>query len=345
MNISYRLAFAALVLPAASHLWAQGQKITINYPTRSSASWPMYIAKEGGYYQKYGLDVTLTFGVHPAGIAMLVSDQAQEANYSLEQSMQASLKDSNFVMMGSSLNKALFALIARKDLRDIRQVKGKRVAVGQIGDAPYNYTVALLGKYGIGVRDVEWVPVGTDVSGRAAALQGGRADATLLTAPNYFRLEEAGYKNLANLADHDDIYAATVYLFRRSTIAANPKLPEQIIKAQTEAIKRFYDDKAFAIKAYITYDKQPEADVSQIYDRYVKGNLLERVPYVLAGAIKSVVAQQVDEQIAVPMRAFDFHKVVDNSLIDRLVKERYFEQVFGPGIKAEEEKKSKLAFR
>jgi len=36
--------------------------------------------------------------------------------------------------------------------------------------------------------------VGTDVSGRAAALQSGRADATLLTAPAYFKVEEAGYK-------------------------------------------------------------------------------------------------------------------------------------------------------
>src|SRR5207302_2350363 len=38
---------------AASAAWAQPlQKITINYPTRSAATWPMYIAKEGGIYQK-----------------------------------------------------------------------------------------------------------------------------------------------------------------------------------------------------------------------------------------------------------------------------------------------------
>ena len=36
----------------------------------------MYIAREGGYYQKYGLDVDLQFGVHPTGIAMLTSGQA-----------------------------------------------------------------------------------------------------------------------------------------------------------------------------------------------------------------------------------------------------------------------------
>lgn len=341
-----RVPVLAALAVLATHAYAQTpQKITINYPTRSGASWPMYIAKEGGYYQKYGLDVTLQFGVHPTGIAMLVNGEAAESNYSIEQSMDASLKDANFVMMGSSLNKALFALMARKDLNDIKQVKGLRIAVGQIGDAPYNYTVALLGKYKIGLRDVQWISVGTDVSGRAAALVGGRADATLLTAPNYFRLEEQGYKNLANLADHDDIYAATVYLFRRNTLAANPKLPEQIIKAQAEAIKRFYDDKAFAIKAYVAFDKQPEADIDKIYDRYKQGNLFERIPYVQAAAVKAVVAQQTDEQIAAPMRKFDFHKVIDNSVVDRLVKEGYFEQVFGPGVKAEEEKKSKAAFR
>src|SRR5215471_8088576 len=348
MNLRFRLSVLSTLASLASSVWAQPlQKIVINYPTRSGASWPMYIAKEGGYYQKYGLDVDLQFGVHPAGIAMLVSGEAKESNYSLEQSMDASAKanDSTFVMMGSSLNKALFALMARKDMTDIKQVKGKRIAIGQVGDAPYNYTVALLSKYKIGVRDVQWMPVGTDVSGRAAALQSGRADATLLTAPNYFRLEEAGYKNLANLADHDDIYAATVYLFRRNTIAANPKLPEQIIKAQAEAIKRFYDDKAFAIKAYTAFDKQPEADIEKIYERYQKGNLFERVPYVLAAAVKAVIAQQSDPQLAVPMQAFDFHKVIDNSVIDRLVKEGYFEQVFGPGIKAEQEKRSKAAFR
>jgi len=323
----------------------QPQKITINYPTRSGASWPMYIAKEGGYYQKYGLDVDLKFGVHPAGIAMLVSGEAAMANYSLEQAMEASTKDGSFVMVGSSLNKALFALMANKNFSDVKQLKGKRIAVGQLGDAPYNYTIALLKTYGIGLRDVQWIPVGTDVSGRAAALVSGRADATLLTAPNYFRLEEQGYKNLANLADHNEIYAATVYMLRKSKVASDPNLPEQLIKAHAEAIKRFYDDEEFAVKAYEAFDKQPEDDVKRIYDRYKQGNLFERVPYVLAGAVKSVIAQQSDDRIAAQMKAFDFRTVVDNKYVDRLARDGFFEKLFGPEAKSEENRKQKLAER
>jgi len=332
--------FLAAVWPRAQSL----QKVTINYPTRSGASWPLYIAKEGGYYQKYGLDVDLQFGVHPAGIAMLTSGQAVMVNHSLEQGMVASSKDGSMALMGSSSNRGLFALMGQKDLKDVKELKGKRIAIGQIGDAPYNYTVALLGTFGLGARDVQWIPVGTDVTGRAAALQTNRADATLLTAPNYFRLEEAGYKNLANLAERE-VYAATTYLFAKSAITANPKLPEQIIKAHTEAIKRFYDDKPFAVKTYIAFDKQPEADVARIYDLYMRGNIFDRVPYVLAPAVKAIISQQVDQRIAADLKAYDFKKVIDNSVVARLAKEGYFQQVFGPSVKIEEQKKASIAFK
>ena len=345
MTIVTRLAVSVLVLLALASSQAQTlQKVTINYPTRSGASWPLYIAKEGGYYQKYGLDVDLQFGVHPTGVAMLTSGQAVMVNHSLEQGMVASTRDASFALMGSTSNRGLFALIAQKTFNNPKELKGKRIAVGQIGDAPYNYTVALLGTYGLGNRDVTWIPVGTDVSGRASALQADRADATLLTAPNYFRLEEAGFKNLANLADHD-VYAATTYMFSKKAVADNPRLPEQIIRAHTEAIKRFYDDKAFAVKAYIAYDRQPDADVARIYDLYAKGNIFERVPYVLDPAVKAIVEQQVDVRLAKDLKSFDFKRVVDNSVVDRLVKEGFFQKTFGAGVKAEEDRKAKLAFR
>jgi ABC-type nitrate/sulfonate/bicarbonate transport system substrate-binding protein len=339
-NCLLLLVAAALVAPVVF-----AQTITLIYPNRSGSQWPLFLAKEGGYYQKYGLDVDLKFVVGPGAIAALVSGDAALVNSSLEQLMQASSKDGSMVLIGSSLNKGMFAVMGRKDLTGMKDLKGKRIAVGQVGDAPYGYAVALLAKSGLSARDVVWVPVGTDVSGRAAALESGRADATMLTAPAYFKLEEAGFKTLANLAEHDDIFASTGLLMKKSQIQANPKLPELLIKAQAEATKRFYEDKTFAVKAYMVYDKQPQADVERIYDLYAKPNAFERIPYVLSPAVKAVVAQQSDPQIAAQMKAYDFRKVVDNSTIDRLVKEKFFETLFGASVKTEEDRKAKLAFK
>jgi ABC-type nitrate/sulfonate/bicarbonate transport system substrate-binding protein len=176
-------------------------------------------------------------------------------------------------------------------------------------------------------------------------LQSGRVDATLLTAPAYFKLETTGYKTLANLADYDDIFASTMYLMKKSTITSNPRLPELLIKAHAEAIKRFYDDKPFAVKAYQVYDPQSREDVERFYDIYAKGNLFERIPYVLAPAFTSVIEQQSDLQMAASMKAVDYRRAVDNGPVDRLVKEGYFEKLFGPAVKAEQDRKARLALR
>ena len=332
--------------------WAQAprQDITINYPARAPSNWPLFIAKEGGYFEKYSLNGKLVFGVHPAGIAMLVSGEAAMTNYTLEQAMQAASKDGSLVAVGSGYKKGLWALmvskaLAAKDVGSARDLKGKRVGVSQIGDAPYNYTVALLAKFGVTQRDVQWVPLGTDVNGRAAALTSGRVDATLLTSPAYYKLEDAGYRSLANLIDFDDIYAPTVYLFKKSALAANPRLAETLIKVQAEAIKRYYDDEAFAVKAYLPYDPQSAADLQRQYEHYKRTNSFERIPYIPAAAVQFVVNQQADPQMAAQMKGFDFRKVIDNTIVDRLVKEGFFEQLFGPAVKTEEETKAKLAFR
>ena len=321
------------------------QKVTINYATRTGTTWPLYIASEAGYFQKYGLDADIVFGVHPAGIAMVVSGQAVMTNYPLEQAMIASSKDGSLVIVGSPYRKSLFALMAAKSVTGVAGLKGRRIGVSQIGDAPYNYAVALLGKFGLTAREVEWVPIGTDVNGRAAALTSGRVDATMITAPVYFRLEEQGYKSLANTSDYDDIFAPTVYLFKKTTAAANPLLVEALIKAHTEAIKRFYDDKAFALKAYLKYTHEDPAELERVYDRYAKTNTFERVPYVTRASVQYMIDHPVDEQVAAQMRKFDFRTVVDNTTVERLVRQGFFETLFGPGIKEEENRKSRQAFR
>jgi len=337
---------AALCALAAFSVVAQApQNITINYPAKAPANWPLFLAKEGGYYQKYGVNATMVFGVHPAGIAMLVSGEAQATNYPMEQAMLAASKDGSLVIMGSPMNRGLFAMMTKNEVKSVKDLKGKRFGVSQIGDPPYNFALAILTKSGLNARDIEWVPLGTDGNGRVAALVSGRVDATMLPPPAYFKLESQGFKEIANLADYQDLYAPMAYVFKKSAIAANPKLPEMLIKAQAEGIKRYYDDKAMAVKAYTVYDPQTQADVERLYDHDRKSASYERIPYVLAPAVQWIVDHQADPQIGAQLKAYDFHKVIDNSVVERLVREKFFANLFGPTIRAEEERKGNLAFK
>jgi ABC-type nitrate/sulfonate/bicarbonate transport system substrate-binding protein len=320
--------------------------MTLNYPTVSGSSWPLFLAREGGYYEKYGMDVELVFGVHPAGVAMIVSGEAQMTVYTLEQSMIASSRDGSLVFMGTPFKKSLFALMAPSTMASVTDLRGRRIGVSQIGDAPYNYTAGILSKFGMSSRDVRWFPVGTNANGRAAALAAGRIDATLLTAPAYYALESQGFQSLANLHDFDDLYAPTVYLFSKDTIADDPGLPERMIRAHAEAIKRFYDDREFAIDVYLRYDTGvSRADVARMYDGYFEGNTFERVPFIPAAAVQYVLDHAADQNVATQMRQFDFSTVIDHSIVEGLVEEGFFIELFGDTAREEQETKSAGAFR
>jgi hypothetical protein len=123
------------------------------------------------------------------------------------------------------------------------------------------------------------------------------------------------------------------------------KLAEALIKAHAEAIKKFYEDKDAAIAAYRKYDPDatPE-DVARTYELYAKPQAFERVPYVLKPAVESVIAQQSDPQLAEKFKTFGWKTVIDNNIVDKLVKDGFFVSLFGDSIRPEQERKAGLAF-
>jgi ABC-type nitrate/sulfonate/bicarbonate transport system substrate-binding protein len=318
-------------------------KVTALYGARSGASWPMWIAKEGGYYRKHGLDVELVFGIHPAPIAAVISGNAAMTSAGADPALLSASKDPSLVLVGGYLNKGSFALVAGKNIRQVNQLSGKRIGVGRVGDPPYHFTLSLLRKYGINPKDVQWLSAGADAAARAASLHSGQIDATLITAPSYFRLEAAGFPVLAVLSEHDDIYVSTYYLFRRDSLLPNRMVAEGFIKAQAEAIKRFYDDRSFAMQVMMQYGGAKDMeDAGRVYNLFAKSRMFEAIPYILKGSVEGVVERQRQDQPY--LKDFDFSKSIDNGPVDQLVREGFFERVFGPGIKDEQQKKQALAY-
>jgi ABC-type nitrate/sulfonate/bicarbonate transport system substrate-binding protein len=316
------------------------QKTVAMVGARSGASWPLWIAKEARLYAKYGLDVELVYAVHPGPIAAIISGHAAMTSAGSDPALLAASKDSSLVVLGSFMNKGSFAMIGSKTATEMKQIGGKKIGVGRVGDPPYHMAVSLLKKFGMTARDVQWVSVGVDAAARAAALQSGQIDAALITAPAYFRLQAAGLPVLAVLLDHEDIYVSTYYLFRRDALTKERAMALAFVKAHAEAIKRFYDDKAFAAKVMIQYGGTRNIDdANRVYDLFRNARVLEAVPYALKGSVDAVVERQGQE-----LKGVDLTKIVDNGLVDQLVNESYFESVFGPAMRDEQQRRKAQAF-
>ena len=339
--LSILLVFAALMLFARAPVLAQPlQKSVAMIGARSGASWPLWIAKEARLYAKYGLDVELVYAVHPAPIAAVMTGQAAMTSSGSDPALLAAAKEPSLVVLGGFMNKGSFAMIGSKSVTDMKQLPGKKIGIGRVGDPPYHMAVSVLKKFHLTSRDVQWVSIGVDAAARAAALQSGQVDAALITAPAYFRLQAAGLPVLANLLDHDDIYVSTYYLFRREALAKERPATLAYVKAHAEAIKRFYDDKGFAADVMLKYGgTRDRDDANRVYDLYRKARVLEAVPYALKGSVEAVIERQ-----GADLKGADFSKIIDNSLVDQLVREKYFENVFGPAIRDEQQRRQAQAF-
>lgn len=330
-----------LVSFAAPNLFAQSlQKAVAMIGARSGASWPLWIAKEARLYAKHGLDVELVYAVHPGPIAAIISGHATMTSSGSDPALLAAAKDPSLVVLGGFMNKGSFAMIGSKTATDMKQLAGKKIGIGRVGDPPYHMAVSLLKKFGMTARDIQWVSVGVDAAARAAALQSGQIDAALITAPAYFRLQSAGLPVLAVLLEHEDIYVSTYYLFRREALTKQRTTALGFIKAHAEAIKKFYDDKAYATEIMIKYGgTRNRDDADRVYELYKSARVLEPIPYVLKGSVEAVVERQGAE-----LKDADLARIIDNSLVDQLVKEKYFEAVFGASIRNEQQRKQAIAF-
>jgi ABC-type nitrate/sulfonate/bicarbonate transport system substrate-binding protein len=330
-----------LVSFAAPNLFAQSlQKAVAMIGARSGASWPLWIAKEARLYAKHGLDVELVYAVHPGPIAAIISGHATMTSSGSDPALLAAAKDPSLVVLGGFMNKGSFAMIGSKTATDMKQLAGKKIGIGRVGDPPYHMAVSLLKKFGMTARDIQWVSVGVDAAARAAALQSGQIDAALITAPAYFRLQSAGLPVLAVLLEHEDIYVSTYYLFRREALTKQRTTALGFIKAHAEAIKRFYDDRAYATEIMIKYGgTRNREDANRVYELYKNARVLEPIPYVLKGSVEAVVERQGAE-----LKGSEFARIIDNSLVDQLVKEKYFEAVFGASIRNEQQRKQAIAF-
>ena len=67
-------------------------------------------------------------------------------------------------------------------------------------------------------------------------------------------------------------------------------------------------------------------------------------PYMMAAAVNAIKKQAIAQGMT-QLQTFDLKTVVDNSAVDRVVKEGFFEKLYGSAIKAEIDRKSKMAFR
>jgi len=195
------LLVAVLVWGGVSEARAQGQKVKLGV-LRLTSSAVLFVGAEKGYFKEFGIEPEFVFfeAAQPIAVAIASGDLEVGAT-----GLTAGLY--NIVAGGVPIwivadkgrewpDHNLTALVVRKDLYDagvrtLRDLKGKKIGVTQIGST-FHYNVGrLLEKEGMAPGEVELVPL-QSLGAVADALTAKRLDAVATAEPFVSRLETSG---------------------------------------------------------------------------------------------------------------------------------------------------------
>jgi len=327
--MSCRLALAVFLLAAHAALAAQGGQlanVTIAYTSISPQYAPVWIAKEAGFFRKNGVNAQLVYmrgGV--IATQALVSDDVNFINAGGGGVVDAVLGGADIFMIASPINQEPQVLVAKKEIKDIRQLRGKRLAVNSLAGPAMLSLKMILAASGLDPeRDVTYLATGPSAN-RYGALQLGQVEATTLAPPFTFSARKAGYTFFEDLPATKQAELPNAALATSRRFAdAEPWATEMVVKSVIEGIHFYKTEKRKTVAILKQYMKMQDGEeLDETYSFYVK--LFAEKPYPTGKGIQTILdwSKRADARKAAPMQ-FMQTKFIENldkhGFIDALYK-------------------------
>ncbi len=287
---------------------------------------PFWVGRDAGLYRQYGLDVDVVFfRGSTIAINALATRDAHFGGFGASSSVLARLGGVDTVLIATATPGLLFYLVAKKEIRNARDLKGKKIAASRPGtDSDLAARVAVQ-KLGLSENDVSILSMGTDAE-RMTAMTQGVADATVVTIGGYVAAQKLGFHSLIDLSQAHIPYEAASLITTRSLIKDNPEMVTKFMKGFLAAIQYAQSHREATLKILSKYMRTSDQEVlNASYDYYV-GRIIPRAPYVSEKGLQAVIdfIRQRNPQTP-PVKAQDF---MDNRFIKELDESGFIKSLY-----------------
>ncbi len=307
------------------------EKIKLPYSPIGWESLAWYIAKEAGYYEKYGFDVELFFqGASSEIIQAMLAGDVNLAGIAGPAVIANVISGGDVIQVAALVKTFTIPLYAQPSIKTLADLKGKKVGVSRFGAVTHITALAVLQRAGI-AKDVTIVQTGGVPESAAALVSGAVAAATVLP-PQSLMLKDKGYRELVGLKELKELnipFVENGLVVRRSFADKNPDLIKRFLKASLEGLKRVFDDKNFTMKVLGQYTKITDPKLLEDSYRWAVDAFVKD-PRVPAGAEKALVDQMIALKMVdaaatakTPVAAY-----FDNQYVDALEKEGFLKKLW-----------------
>ncbi len=309
----------------AAQAQAQPANVTIAYTSISPQYAPVWIAKEAGFFKNNGVNAQLVYmrgGI--LATQALVSNDVNFISAGGGGVVDAVLGGAEIFIVASPINQEPQVLVAKKEIKEIAQLKGKKLAVNSLAGPSMLSLKMILAASGLDPdRDVSYLATGPSAS-RYGALQLGQVDATTLTPPFTSAARKAGYTLFENIPGMKEAELPNAALITsRKFFEAEPLAAEMVIKSVIEGIHFYKTEKIKTPAILRKYMKLENADdLQETYNFYVK--MLAEKPYPTAKGIQTILdwSKRPDARKANPAQ------FIQTKVVEKLDKQGFIDALY-----------------
>ncbi|HEX9463116.1 MAG TPA: ABC transporter substrate-binding protein [Alphaproteobacteria bacterium] len=296
--VAHRLlaVLCGLAMLAGSNARAADKVVGGTVGSASALLWPYYIGKEKGFFTAADIDLDMIFIPSSAAVLQQLTAGALDmaVGTGLVDPIRAIEKGAPVAIVRIDGQVPPYSLLAKKEIKSLKELKGKTLSVGGPADITRIYVERMLAPNGVQPGQFDMVFAGA-TSARFAALQSGAVDAAIVLPPFTFRAEGAGFNNLGQVMD----YVGKTLPFAGHAVgtawaAGHKPIVRRFTEAYSKSIAFFYDpaNRAESVEILIKGVNASREDVEASYDFFRKIEFFEptgKVSRARLGGLLSVL--------------------------------------------------------
>lgn len=309
------LALTAIAFACAA---VQAQtKMTVAYSSIGPMAAGVWMAKESGAFEKYGLQtdiLLITSG--PVSVQALIGGDLQVVSAASNAVINAILNGAPLVAVGGTANRPYHRLFVQPEINRLEELRGKTLGVTRFGSITDNLSRILLRKHGL-ENAVTVRQMGGTIEVAAAfqnRLIAGAVTSELRVSP------PSQPKILVRLVDMGIPYSMNMIAVQRDYFKRNPEAVENMVRAYADGLAFMHRNKDRALKIIAKHSRLNDAKlIDQFYDDAV--TYLDKIPRAEPEAVQTIL--EFMGKKGVPAETFQ-----DNSIVDKLTREGFFDRIY-----------------
>src|SRR5919109_1899572 len=307
------------------------EKIRLSYSAVSPSTAFLWIPHEKAFFKKHGLDAELIL-IESGTLTSqaLASGEIGIADNAGAPAIISNASGSGETIIMGLVNSLEYNMVSTKQVKDLADLKGKRIGVSRIGSSSHAAVEIALDHFKLDAkRDaITFVQSGT-MTTRVAGLRAGSIDATVVDPAFVAFMLKEGYKDLGYLGNfgipyqHESLDSSKAYLAKHRGTALNA------VKGIIEGIAFIAQERNSAevkrvLGKYLKFEEQAKIDDAYTSLRGYAVNI--RKPYPTDEGVDSLI--KFLAKFNPKVSSVTVQDVVDASLVGELDKSGFIDAVY-----------------